>query len=62
LTFCQICVIIKEKRGGLKMEFGWECKKCHNIYAPYTPFCIYCWINNNNNNNNNKAETPITNN
>ena len=42
------------------MEFGWECKKCHNIYAPYTPFCIYCWINNNNNNN--KAETPITNN
>lgn len=26
------------------MEQGWECHKCHNVYAPNTPFCLYCWF------------------
>lgn len=30
------------------MQEGWECKKCHNVYAPNVPFCIYCWFNINN--------------
>lgn len=30
------------------MELGWECPKCKNIYAPNTPFCLYCWFTNTN--------------
>ena len=26
------------------MEQGWQCPKCNNIYAPNTPFCLYCWF------------------
>lgn len=26
------------------MQEGWECKKCHNIMAPNTPFCLFCWF------------------
>lgn len=26
------------------MQEGWECKKCHNVYSPNTPFCLYCWF------------------
>ena len=26
---------------------GWECPHCNNIYAPGTPFCIFCWFKNN---------------
>lgn len=29
------------------MQEGWECKKCHNVYSPNTPFCLYCWFNKN---------------
>lgn len=28
------------------MQEGWECKKCHNVYSPNTPFCLYCWFQN----------------
>lgn len=31
------------------MQSGWECIKCHNIYSPNTPFCIYCWFQMQNN-------------
>lgn len=27
------------------MEQGWQCIKCGNVYAPNTPFCLYCWFN-----------------
>ena len=30
------------------MQEGWECKKCHNVYSPGTPFCLYCWFNKDN--------------
>ena len=30
------------------MHEGWKCPKCNNIYAPATPFCLYCWFQNNN--------------
>ena len=26
------------------MQEGWECNKCHNVYAPNIPFCLYCWF------------------
>lgn len=26
------------------MQNGWECQKCHNVYAPNIPFCLYCWF------------------
>lgn len=26
------------------MQEGWECHKCHNVYAPNVPFCLYCWF------------------
>ncbi len=26
------------------MQQGWECQKCHNVYSPTTPFCLYCWF------------------
>ena len=26
------------------MQEGWECKNCHNVYAPNIPFCLYCWF------------------
>ena len=29
------------------MQEGWECKKCHNVYSPNTPFCLYCWFQSN---------------
>ena len=29
------------------MQEGWECKKCHNVYSPNTPFCLYCWFQQN---------------
>ena len=28
------------------MQEGWECHKCHNVYAPNVPFCLYCWFQN----------------
>ena len=31
------------------MQEGWECKKCHNIYSPNTPFCLFCWFQSQNN-------------
>lgn len=31
------------------MQSGWECQRCHNIYSPTTPFCLYCWFQNNKN-------------
>lgn len=24
------------------IQQGWECPKCHRIYSPTQPFCLYC--------------------
>lgn len=26
------------------MQEGWICPQCHNIYAPNTAFCLFCWL------------------
>lgn len=33
------------------MQESWECHKCHNVYAPNVPFCLYCWFQNQTTNN-----------
>lgn len=39
---------------------GWECPRCHNIYAPGAPFCVFCWFQNNSNLINTKpVEQPV---
>lgn len=46
------------------MQEGWECKKCHNVYSPNTPFCLYCWFSQNKENDNkilNQINTEVIN-
>ena len=38
---------------------GWECPRCHNIYAPNTPFCIFCWFQANSNLITSKPLNPV---